>query len=697
MRRAPSALRRSAALGILCSLLLSACGGHGGGANATIPSVSPTGGIASNTPSATTSFAWGADALKGATYVGPAKFQALGIDVDVQMHNEAGLVTYAEEASNPKSGLYRKFLTPQQIGQRFGADSATFNSVANYFAQRGLHVGGWPQHLSLFVSGTQAQLENALGTKFGVYQSQGTQFIAPTSAPHFPSTLAIRALRNVVDVTRFARDSVPVRVGNNLLSGYSPAQIRQVFDYNGAYRAGYTGKGIKIGIIGTGPMSPADVPTYGKIFNVNVAQVQQVVATDQGVASGLTLNSPSPNPSATPPGGFPFSTGLQSPPPVTPPCFGGFPNCNPEDGEAQIDTEQAASLAPDATVLFYIAYNPGECYQSGPGAGGPGNPCGPGPNAGGLAEPAIGIELADDEIEQAIADDTADVLSLSYGSPESYAQGFYFAPNDPTSGFGVAEFAALAAEGIAVFVSSGDTGAEGCARIQPLPPNANQPCVSFPAVDPNVVSVGGVTTPMNQFGQLTNQLTGWGIQTTAGNGGSGGGPSLYFAQPPWQQNIPGISGQNRNQPDASLEADASTGVAVLMDADPALYGSNMVAYGGTSVAAPEMAAMWALVLQACAQSSTCGQGGLYGYRLGNPAPVLYSFYGSQGVKNPQYSHVFYDVLYGFNGQAALQTGPTPVPSGAPLSPGFQAGPGYDLVTGLGVPFARALIQGVTGQ
>jgi len=696
MRRASSALRRSAALGILSSLLLSACGGHGGSASGTIPTVNPTGGVASNTSGAQT-FAWGSDALKGATYVGPAKFQALGIDVDVNMHDEAGLITYAQEASNPKSGLYRQFLTPKQIGERFGADSATYNSVANYFAQRGLHVGGWAQHLSLFVSGTQAQLEDALGTKFGIYESQGTKFIAPTGAPHIPSTLAIRALRNVVDVTRFSRDSVPVRIGNNLLSGYSPAQIRQVFDYNGAYRAGYTGKGIKIGIIGTGPISPADVPAYGAMFNTNVAQVQQVVATDQGVAAGLALNSPSPNPSATPPGSFAYSAGLQSPPPVTPRCFGGFPNCNPEDGEAQIDTEQAASLAPDSTVLFYIAYNPGECYQPGPGGGSFPNPCGPGPNSGQPAVPAIGIELADDEIEQAIADDNADVLSLSYGAPESYAQGFYFAPNDPTSGFGVAEFAALAAEGIAVFVSSGDTGAEGCARITPLPPNANQPCVSFPAVDPDVVSVGGVTTPMNQFGQLTNQLTGWGIQTSGGNGGSGGGPSLYFAQPQWQQGIPGVIGQTRNQPDASLEADAATGVAVVMNADPSLYGPDVVSYGGTSVAAPEMAAMWALVLQACAQSSTCGRGGLYGYRLGNPAPILYSFYGTQGTKNPQYSHVFYDVLYGFNGQAALPAGPSPVPSGAPLSPGYNAGPGYDLVTGLGVPFARALIQGVTGQ
>jgi kumamolisin len=213
------------------------------------------------------------------------------------------------------------------------------------------------------------------------------------------------------------------------------------------------------------------------------------------------------------------------------------------------------------------------------------------------------------------------------------------------------------------------------------------------------VSVGGVTTPMNQFGQLTNQITGWGDQTSGGVGGSGGGPSQYFQAPSWQNGLPNLVGPYRDQPDVSLEADDATGVAVIMNADPSLYGEQVESYGGTSVAAPEMAAMWALVLQACAQASSCGRGGLYGYRLGNPAPILYSFYGTAGVNNPQYSHVFYDVLYGNNAQAPLPAGPTasPVPSGAPLSPGYQAGPGYDMVTGLGVPFARALIQGVTGQ
>ena len=660
--------------------LLTACGGGGGG-QSPVGAVAPVPAATAAAPNGTSSIAWGSDAVSGATYIGPAKIGTMGIDVDVTMQNQSGLSQYAAQVSDPRSPLYRQFLTPDQIGERFGASPATYASVASYFERYGLHVGGWKQRLSLFVRGTQPQLESALGTKFGIYQRDGVQFIAPTGAPRFSSIVAVRAIRNAVVVDRYMRDFVPVGTGNNTLAGYSPTQIRQVFDYTGAYNAGYTGKGINLGIIGTGPISPADVPAYGRMFNVAVAPVQQVSATDQGVAA------------ASPPPGFPYSTGLQTPPPVTPPCFGRFPNCNPEDVEAQIDTEQAAALAPGANELFYIAYNPAECYQPGPNGGSISGTCPAGPNGGQISIPAIGLSLADDEIEQAISDNTADILSLSFGGPESYSTGYL----NPSTGLGASEFAALAAEGIAVFVSSGDSGAETCAAIRPAPPTANQLCVSYPATDPNVVAVGGVTTPINQFGQLTNQITGWGTQTSGGASGSGGGISQYISAPSWQAGLPGIQGQMRNTPDASLEGDSATGVAVLVDADPALFGEHVLAAGGTSVAAPEMAAMWALVLQACSQSPSCGRGGTHGYRLGNPAPILYSFYGSAGTANPKYANVFYDVVYGNNSLAPVQTGPSPVPSGAPNSAGYNAGPGYDLVTGLGVPFARKLIQAVIGQ
>ncbi len=59
-----------------------------------------------------------------------------------------------------------------------------------------------------------------------------------------------------------------------------------------------------------------------------------------------------------------------------------------------------------------------------------------------------------------------------------------------------------------------------------------------------------------------------------------------------------------------------------------------------------------------------------------------------------YANVFYDVLYGTNNALGP---PASGSGGNVLIAGYGAGPGYDLVTGVGAPFGGHLIQAITGQ
>jgi subtilase family serine protease len=474
-------------------------------------------------------------------------------------------------------------------------------------------------------------------------------------------------------------------------TGFSPQQIAAAFDFTGAYNAGYTGAGITVGVIGTGPVQVqgggriGDVEAYKTLYRVGGSSSVSIVATS---SADPVVNG---------------ASGFTTPPPVTGPCTESsnpalYPSisptatCNPEDIEAQIDTEQIASLARDSNVQFFLAYNPND------GCGVPiGQPCpaGTGYALQGLAEAA-------QELQTAIDRNSADILSLSFGGAEFASVGAS-PPNEfDSSGGGLYPviFQTLAAQGIAVFVSSGDAGANECQRG--FPAQANALCVSYPASDPNVVAVGGVTTPLDGAGRLVGPLAAWGLQTSAGSGGTGGGVSAYFALPGFQQGVPGIVGSMRNLPDLSLEGDPATGVAVLAYADPSFGGVQIGMLGGTSVSTPEMAAMWALVLQACKQTSSCANGpNAYPYRLGNPNPRFYQIYRNAAL----YAGTFYDVTYGDNAQLAYCQGagkndpvncPT-VPPGPPtLAPGYSAGAGYDLDTGIGVPFARNLIKAVVG-
>jgi subtilase family serine protease len=684
--------RRSIACALALAFTAAGCAGHGGS------QALPAGQSPSTAPLASSgAFGYDAALVQSAQYAGPAKFGRLAFDVAVRWRDPQGLAAYAKAANDPGSALYRRFLAPAEIADRFLASQADYDAAAAYLRGQGIAVGTWRQRMVLHVTGTQAQLERAFGTTFGIYRKGGETFIAPATRPQVPAGVPIVGSVDIVKrAQRFHHSYVRASgLTNGRTTGFAPQQIAAAFDYTGAYNAGFTGSGITVGIIGTGPVQVqgggriGDAEAYKAFYRVTGSSSVSIVATS---SIDKVVNG---------------ASGFATPPPVTAPCSessdpNAYPSisptatCNPEDLEAQLDTEQVAALARDASVQFFLAYNPNDgCAVP----NGQACPAGAGYAYQGLAE-------SDQELQTAIDRNSADIVSLSYGEAEfgGVAPAGGTSPPYPfdSSGGGLEPviFQALAAEGIAVFASSGDAGANECQSTYPA--QANDLCASYPATDPNVVAVGGVTTPLDGSGKIVGPLAAWGLQTNLGLGGTGGGVSAYFTQPAYQQGLAGIQGSMRNVPDLSLEADPATGVALLVDADPSLGGAQLGAIGGTSVSAPEMAAMWALVLQACKQTGSCASGAsAHPYRLGNPNPLFYTIYKDAA----KYAATFSDVTYGNNAQLTYCQGagatdpvncPTPASGPPTLAPGYSAGVGYDLDTGIGVPFARNLIRAIVG-
>ncbi len=696
-------LRAMAALAVAAILAGCGGGGHGGalpgtgaGQAVTIPTYSG--------PASLASFTWGKETMHNAVYLGPVKGDmGMSVAVAMKLQNERGLLQYAQEASTPKSPFYRRFLTPSEIGARYGASANDLAATTKYFNGYGISVGTWPQHLTLSLSGKLTSFEKAFGTNIGWWRDGKTTFLAPVQAPHVAVALPIHGVVGLVQPHFMHNYLIRMSRGNTI--GYSPQMIANGFDYSGAYSLGYNGSGIDIGIIGTGPIDTAangDVAFYSKLFKapvatVTVAQVRAQAASAQNNNTGTGAYDPNPGGLASPP---PVTDTCNLPPFPTPPDYN---TCNPEDGEAQLDTEQQAGLAPGANVLFYFAFNPAICVNTSTG-----NETAPPCTTGEVTYPLIGIQIADDEIQQAIADNKVDAVSLSYGSGENTGCGYYYSCSgtDQGTGIGPDEFAALAAEGIAVFASSGDTGNQSCFDGSGNP--LTTPCVSYPASDPSVVGVGGVNAPMDTTGKLLGQITAWADQTTQGGSGyfnndvgSGGGVSQVFATPTWQQGVttavgsvpasPQLNGF-RGVPDISLMADPFTGPTIVVNA--AFPDGGFGPSGGTSASAPEAAALWGVVEQACKATPSCATAsGGHPERLGNPDGLFYGIY-KAAMNGQSYKNVFYDVLFGENQANAGPGAPTPLP---PITGCCTTGTGYDLVTGLGVPFGGHLVQAVTGQ
>lgn len=195
----------------------------------------------------------------------------------------------------------------------------------------------------------------------------------------------------------------------------------------------------------------------------------------------------------------------------------------------------------------------------------------------------------------------------------------------------------LAAIGVNVFVSSGDAGSNPDSTGH----GSNGPLqAEYPASDSCVVSVGGTTLVLAPNGDVQQEI-GW--------ADGGGGKSGFFKRPAWQKNAGIHSGSTRTVPDVSLTADPTDGAFLV------LHGRGLQ-IGGTSWSAPVWAGFCALINEAR----------LNAHKPALPFlnPLIYKMSGP---------HCFRDITSGSNGA-------------------FEAGPGYDLVCGLGVPNVKEMIR-----
>jgi kumamolisin len=106
--------------------------------------------------------------------------------------------------------------------------------------------------------------------------------------------------------------------------------------------------------------------------------------------------------------------------------------------------------------------------------------------------------------------------------------------------------------------------------------SGDSPGTSYPAVSPNVVSVGGTSISRNR-------RTGNFVREKAWSQG-GGGPSQFEPRPAYQDSIAKIVGSARGTPDVSAVADPNTGVWIYDSA-----AGGWIVVGGTSVATPVVA------------------------------------------------------------------------------------------------------------
>jgi subtilase family serine protease len=319
--------------------------------------------------------------------------------------------------------------------------------------------------------------------------------------------------------------------------------------------------------------------------------------------------------------------------------------CNPaqftatcdNEGESSLDADTIMGLAPAANFYEYLVNT----------------------------QDSLDDVDVDAAYERVVSDDIADAVNSSFGDCET----------DDPSGLYSNNYVAMegAAEGITFSASAGDTGGTSCGLYAGNGTPQDEVNVSYPASAPYFTAVGGTT--FNEILPGTSCTVGDCYTNEIAWMDGGGGVSVYEPQPAWQTSfvaqgtttqVPGITAiipaasSGRDVPDIAFTADPSDGCAEEIAYDGALEG-----VGGTSLSSP----MW-VAMQTSINQVQGSRNGLVNPRLYAIAAAEYQFpTNSAGTTGPQYTPG--DYTFAFRDITLNNNIP------------YEAGPGFDLTTGIG--------------
>ncbi len=553
----------------------------------------------------------------GFAFPAPVPLQLLGtapasqpveFDVVLPLSNSAALDTLLTQLNDPASAQYHKWLTPAAFAQRFGPAAPLATQVALQLRLYGLTVTS--QTRSLHVRGTTAQVNAALRVSLQLAADAlgRTRLVAP-GALTLPGGLAASGIvvpafhPGLSDANPLVRRSAGGYVRRST-GGYGAQGGSTTYMFNDLKQAyaypsaqAANGAGATVAVIMSSDVADSDVKA---LFDGDNYTANSAAAADPAIFARRPVD-----------GGPVATTDATS------------------AEEATLDVEQVLGGAPGAHVILYDT-----------------------------------PDLSDQSLVSALVavdnDNTADLVSMSYGQCELYYTAAYNNGVDGTAMLRLYSelYKQGNAQGITFIGAAGDGGGLGCMSPGTFTGQGQAAFVagvSVPAADPSVTAVGGtnLVTAASQGGADSSYLRenayadlepaldpyGTGVAVSGGVFGAGGGVSTLFAKPNYQNLVATGSNSFRTLPDIGMEVggcpDLGAGACDTVGqlaGDTGERSSVVVVFQGapdsvigTSAAAPEMASAAALMVQT------------YG-RQGNLNPYLYSQAQRQAGGGAAYFH-----------------------------------------------------------
>ncbi len=207
------------------------------------------------------------------------------------------LVSLLAAQQDPSSSEYHRWLTPEEVGLRFGVDDADLQQVTAWLGYHGFTVElVSSSRNSLVFSGSASQVQAAFHTPIRRYQVAGQSHLANANDPQIPAALAgiVQGVVSLHDLrtrplhTARQLDPLYTNAGGHYLS---PADFATIYDLGPLYQQYTDGTGQSIAVVGRSNLHLSDVRQFRSAFGLPARDpVVLLNGRDPGTADRDDLN-----------------------------------------------------------------------------------------------------------------------------------------------------------------------------------------------------------------------------------------------------------------------------------------------------------------------------------------------------------------------------------------------------------------------
>jgi uncharacterized protein (TIGR03437 family) len=212
---------------------------------------------------------------------------------------DPSIESFLADQQTPGSPNYRRWLTPQQFGDRFGLSRNDLPKVTAWLQSQGLRINDVARgrHWITF-SGTAGRIGRALDTEFHNYLVNGERHFANATDPSIPEALqgVIGGFRGLNDfrpqsmVIRSPKQPGSITPDNNIGANHflAPDDLATMFDITALYNAGIDGTGQTLVIAGETDVDMNDFRVFQARYGIssNLPQLM-LFGPDPGIRSDL--------------------------------------------------------------------------------------------------------------------------------------------------------------------------------------------------------------------------------------------------------------------------------------------------------------------------------------------------------------------------------------------------------------------------